>query len=106
MFAGGRPIRNTQWSGRLAYSEPLNGKHKKNILSALCGSAVNLNLNNKCLNNYGRNSRPFCQSNKNDRAKRYNKSAIQNLKWSQKNSFRGAGLTNPGWIIDGYVENP
>ena len=53
MFAGGRPIRNNQWSGCLAYSEPLNGKHKINILSALCGSAVNLNLNNKCLYNYG-----------------------------------------------------
>jgi hypothetical protein len=35
---------------------PLNGKHKTNILCALCGSAVNktLNLNRKRLNNYCR----------------------------------------------------
>ena len=31
--------------------------------------------------------KPADQFNKNDRAKRYNKSVIQNLKWSQKNSF-------------------
>ncbi len=35
---------------------PLNGKHKTNILCALCDSAVNkiLILNRKCLNNYYR----------------------------------------------------
>jgi len=54
MFTGGRPTRNTQWSGYLAYSGPLNGKHKINILCALCGSAVTIKSYKKCQNNYCR----------------------------------------------------
>ncbi len=58
MFAGGRPF-------RIFFNEsviptniagPLNGKHKINILCALCGSAVKraFNFNKKCLNSYCR----------------------------------------------------
>jgi hypothetical protein len=54
-------IRNFLRLGRIVFyvCRPLNGKHKTNILCALCGSAVNkiLNLIRKCLNNYCRISK-------------------------------------------------
>ena len=40
--------------GHLAYSRPLNGKHKMNILCVLYGSAVTFSFNNRCLNIYCR----------------------------------------------------
>jgi hypothetical protein len=41
MFAGGRPAKIFNGSVISTYrAGPLNGKHKMNILCALCGSAV------------------------------------------------------------------
>jgi hypothetical protein len=57
MFAGGRPFKT--FNGSVIPTNAaghLNGKHKINILCALCGSAVKkaLNFNKKCLNIYCR----------------------------------------------------
>jgi hypothetical protein len=50
MFAGDRPAKVFNGSVIPTYrAGPLNGKHKINILCALCGSAVNKILNFKSI---------------------------------------------------------